>query len=112
MRVAHWRISHARSLAALGRGDFEEAYRQASQISAPGTLPSHVPHALTVLMDLVEAAVRRRGYGRRAFERLRAMFPRGKRILVEVLVWNAPAAAFWKSVGFEARYLGLQMSGD
>ena len=58
MRVAHWRVSQARGLAALGRGDFEEAYQQASQISAPGTLASHVPHALTVLMDLVEAALR------------------------------------------------------
>jgi DNA-binding CsgD family transcriptional regulator len=58
IRVAQWRVSQARGLAALGRGDFEEAYQQASQISAPGTLASHVPHALTVLMDLVEAAVR------------------------------------------------------
>ncbi len=58
MRVAQWRVSQARGLAALGRGDFEEAYQQASTISPPGTLASHVPHALAVLMDLVEAAVR------------------------------------------------------
>src|SRR5262245_3393038 len=58
VRVAHWRVSQARGLAALGRGDFEEAYQQASRISPPGTLASHVPHALYVLMDLVEAAVR------------------------------------------------------
>ena len=37
----------------------------------------------------------------------------GKRILVEVLVWNTAAAAFWKSVGFDERYLGLQFTpGD
>jgi DNA-binding CsgD family transcriptional regulator len=58
IRVAQWRVSQARGLAALGRGDFEEAYQQVSQISPPGTLASHVPHALMVLMDLVEAAVR------------------------------------------------------
>jgi DNA-binding CsgD family transcriptional regulator len=45
-------------LAALGRGDFEEAYQQTSRISPPGTIPSLVPHALYVLMDLVEAAIR------------------------------------------------------
>ena len=45
----------AGSLAALGRGDFEEAYREAAAISPPGTL---APHALGVMMDLVEAAVR------------------------------------------------------
>ena len=47
-----------RGLAALGRGDFEEAYQQMSRISPPGLLAPHVPHALYVLMDLVEAAVR------------------------------------------------------
>lgn len=48
----------AGSLAALGRGDFEEAYQQAAAISPPGILASHVPYALRVPMDLVEAAVR------------------------------------------------------
>jgi DNA-binding NarL/FixJ family response regulator len=48
---------HARALAALGRGDFEEGYQQAALISPPGTLASHVPHALWVILDLVEAAV-------------------------------------------------------
>jgi len=49
---------HASSLAALGRGDFEEAYQEAAAISPPGILASHVPYALRVPMDLVEAAVR------------------------------------------------------
>ena len=54
---------HVRSVAALGRGDFTEAYRHAAAISPPGTLASHVGYALWVLLDLVEAAVRT---GRRA----------------------------------------------
>jgi DNA-binding CsgD family transcriptional regulator len=49
---------HASSLAALGRGDFEEAYQEAAAISPPGILACHVPYALRVPMDLVEAAVR------------------------------------------------------
>jgi len=49
---------HASSLAALGRGDFEEAYQEAAAISPPGILASHVPYALRVPMDLVEAAIR------------------------------------------------------
>ncbi|WP_029429494.1 LuxR family transcriptional regulator [Blastococcus sp. URHD0036] len=44
-------------LSALGRGDPEEAYRQAVAISPPGALAAHVPVALGVGMDLVEAAV-------------------------------------------------------
>ena len=50
--------SHVRTMVSLGRGDFEEAFRQASLISEPGMLPSHVPQALRTAMDLVETAVR------------------------------------------------------
>ncbi len=56
--AVEWYACQARGLAALGRGDFDDAFRQASRISPPGTLASHCPHALTVLLDLVEAAVR------------------------------------------------------
>lgn len=48
----------ARSMAALGRGDFEQAYQQASAVSPAGTLASHVPFALYCPLDLVEAAAR------------------------------------------------------
>ncbi|WP_330186109.1 LuxR family transcriptional regulator [Dactylosporangium sp. AC04546] len=43
---------------ALGRGDFEEAYRHATVITPAGELADHVPHALWVIMDVVEAAAR------------------------------------------------------
>jgi DNA-binding CsgD family transcriptional regulator len=63
IRVGEWFAWQARGLAALGRGDFEEAYRLTSMISPPGLLAPHAPGALYVLMDLVEAAMRT---GRRA----------------------------------------------
>lgn len=49
---------HALVLADLGQGDFESAYRNAAWMSPAGTLASHVPHCLWVVMDLVESAVR------------------------------------------------------
>jgi GNAT superfamily N-acetyltransferase len=50
------------------------------------------------------------GLGRRAFHRLHAeFFPADKRVLVEVLTGNASGLAFWKSLGFGERYLGLQL---
>jgi DNA-binding CsgD family transcriptional regulator len=49
---------NARGLAALGYGDFEAAYQHASKISPAGHLAPHNPHAVRVLLDLVEAAVR------------------------------------------------------
>ncbi|MFF0013196.1 AAA family ATPase [Streptomyces sp. NPDC005374] len=54
---------HMTALAALGRGDHEEAYLEATAISPSGELAAHAPLALWVPMDLVEAAVRS---GRRA----------------------------------------------
>ena len=49
---------HAQALAALGRAEFDDAYRYAAAISPAGILASHVPHALWLIMDMVEAAVR------------------------------------------------------
>lgn len=44
---------------------------------------------------------RRQGLGRRAFEILRTeALPAGARIVLDVLVENARAIAFWKSLGF------------
>ena len=60
--VEHF-ASRARGVAALGRGDYEEAFRLLSSIGAAGTFPPHIPVALWVALDLVEAAMRT---GRRA----------------------------------------------
>ncbi|MFH8534963.1 AAA family ATPase [Streptomyces tendae] len=51
-------VNEARARAAIGRGDFEEAYQQAAVVTPPGVLPSHYPHAQRVFLDLVESAVR------------------------------------------------------
>jgi DNA-binding CsgD family transcriptional regulator len=58
MRAGEWLSWQVLGLSALGRGDFEEAYRLTSMISPPGVVPRHHPGALYVLMDLVEAALR------------------------------------------------------
>ncbi len=46
-----------RGLAALGRGDFEDAYRELSAVSQAGGFAPYAPVGLVVAMDLVEAAV-------------------------------------------------------
>lgn len=53
-RFAH----HARTLGAIGQGDFEAAYHYACGLSPAGTLAPYTPHALWVALDLVEAAMR------------------------------------------------------
>lgn len=54
----HVYVLHARTLDAIGRSDFEDAYRNACAISPAGTIASHVPHAMWMVLDLVEAAMR------------------------------------------------------
>jgi DNA-binding CsgD family transcriptional regulator len=47
---------HVGALDALGRRDFEAAYRFATSITPAGVIASHVPQALWTFADLVEAA--------------------------------------------------------
>jgi ATP/maltotriose-dependent transcriptional regulator MalT len=49
---------HVQTILALGQGEYEIALQHASAISPPGVLGPHAPHALWVIMDLVEAATR------------------------------------------------------
>ncbi len=63
LRCYAWQVY---TLAALSRGDFDEAYRQASKIGPAGTLASHVPGALLSQLDLVEAAARAGRHGEAA----------------------------------------------
>ncbi|MEU1287718.1 AAA family ATPase [Kitasatospora sp. NPDC005856] len=55
---ARYFAMHARALAALGSGDFDTAYRHATNLSPAGTIAPYVPHAMWGAMDLVEAALR------------------------------------------------------
>src|SRR5262249_35925993 len=50
--------NQARALAALGRGDFQQAYQLACAISPAGTIEPYNLNALWATMDLVEAAMR------------------------------------------------------
>ena len=58
MHAVRWYGHHARTLAAMGQGDFDYACQHAAAISSPGTFTPYVPHALWVTMDFVEAADR------------------------------------------------------
>jgi predicted acetyltransferase len=61
----------------------------------------------------VARSARRRGIGRQAIHLLRTqLWPPAKRITVEVLVGNAAAIAFWRSVGFADYALTLEMPSD
>lgn len=56
---------------------------------------------------------RRQGIGRRAFEILRAeIWPKHKRLTVEVLVSNTAAVAFWRSVGYKDYALTLEIPAN
>lgn len=53
---------------------------------------------------------RRQGLGRQVMQTLRSeIWPRGKRLTVEVLCTNAPAIAFWKAMGYQEYSLCLEI---
>ena len=53
---------------------------------------------------------RRQGFGRRAVELLRGeVWPKGKRLTVDVLVKNQQAAAFWRALGYQDYSLTLEI---
>lgn len=53
---------------------------------------------------------RRRGHGRRAVEILRSdIWPKNKRLTVDVLLHNTDAIAFWRAVGYKDYLLGLEI---
>ncbi len=56
---------------------------------------------------------RRRGLGRRAVQILRSeIWPKNKRLTVDVLVHNKSAVAFWRAVGYKDYSLTLEMLPD
>jgi predicted acetyltransferase len=56
---------------------------------------------------------RRRGVGRRAVEILRSdLWPKNKRLTVDVLLHNTSAIAFWRAVGYRDYLLGLEITAD
>ncbi len=56
---------------------------------------------------------RRRGYGRRAVQILRTdIWPKNKRLTVDVLLHNTSAIAFWRSVGYKDYLLGLEIPAN
>ncbi|MEV7524624.1 LuxR family transcriptional regulator [Streptomyces sp. NPDC091371] len=64
--------SHINALSALGRGDFESAYRHVTSVSPAYRPAPHVPHALWLIWDFTEAATRT-GHHAEAAEHLAAV---------------------------------------
>lgn len=58
VRAVQIYASHVKALTALARGDFNSAYEHLTAVSRAGELASHTPHALWLVMELTEAAMR------------------------------------------------------
>ena len=61
----------------------------------------------------VDAAHRRRGIGRAAFQLLRAtIWPAGCRVTLEALAGNSRARAFWQSVGMREYAISFELASS
>ena len=84
-------------------------FEEAGQVVAYG-LYKEQPDEIHLRQFFVVRNRRRQGIGRRAIEILRfEVWPKSKRLTVEVLVANLPAAAFWRSVGYKDYSLRLEI---
>jgi len=57
VRIAQVYAAHAQTILALGAGDFDRAYREATSVCQPGTFAPHLAWAIWMSLDVVEAAV-------------------------------------------------------
>ena len=76
---------------------------------------NHPEHNDTIYLRqiFVDRSFRRRGLGRRAMEILmKEIWPREKRLTVEVLSHNEAAFLFYKSVGFREYSIELEMKAE
>ena len=68
------------------------------------------PHEVHLRQLFVVRDRRRQGIGRRAIDILRSeIWPKTKRLTVDVLAHNAPAIAFWRAVGYRDYSLTLEI---
>lgn len=96
------------------RGFIEGDYRaiifeQAGEVVAYA-LYREGPEEIYLRQLFVVRNLRRQGIGRRAVELLRSrIWPKTKRLTVEVLVANEGAVAFWRAVGYVDYALTLEI---
>lgn len=100
----------------IGSGE----YRAVLFAETPGAEPlgyalyRESPDEIHLRQFFIARGRRREGLGRRAFAALREqVWPRGRRLTVDVLVANAGGVAFWRAVGYRDHCLTLEIpAGD
>ena len=71
------------------------------------------PEAIYLRQLFVVRKQRRKGIGKEAIKILRSkIWPKNKRLMVEVLVQNEAAVAFWRTVGYKDYCLTLEILPD
>jgi GNAT superfamily N-acetyltransferase len=84
-------------------------FEEAGEVMAYG-LYREQPTEIYLRQLFVVRSRRREGFGREAVEILRTkIWPRYKRLTVDVLVQNTAAVAFWRAVGYRDYYLALEI---
>ncbi|MER6165574.1 ATP-binding protein [Streptomyces violaceorubidus] len=108
---ARFFATHARALTALGRGDYQTAYRHSCTLNEPGTVAPYLPIAMWGALDLVEAAVRtgreKEAAAHAAAMRDSAMAALSPRLKLSVLTAEALTAPGEESVVLFERALAL-----
>ncbi len=94
----------------LGRGGYTAILFEERAALVAYALYREGPDEIYLRHLFVVRPRRRQGIGRRAMQILREqVWPRGKRLTVEVLCHNAGAIAFWRAMGYQDYSLCLEI---
>jgi GNAT superfamily N-acetyltransferase len=94
----------------LGRGGYTAVLFEENGAVVAYALYREAPDEIYLRHLFVVRHRRRQGLGRRAMQTLfDEIWPRGKRLTVEVLCKNAAGIAFWKAVGYREYSLCLEI---
>lgn len=94
----------------IGRGDYTAELFEENGAVVAYALYRETPDEIYLRHLFVVRGRRRQGLGRRVMRLLfDEIWPRGKRLTVEVLWGNAPGIAFWKAVGYREYSLCLEI---
>jgi GNAT superfamily N-acetyltransferase len=92
------------------RGEYRAVLFESNQIPVCYALYREDPDEIHLIQFFVEGKRRRKGIGHRCVDILRLqIWPSDKRLIVEALMKNESTIQFWRSIGFNAYRLTLEI---
>lgn len=94
-------------------GEYRAMLFECNGVPVAYALFREIPEGIHLRQFFVSRGSRRHGVGAAALALLRLrVFPPDQRVLVEAMERNSGGLAFWRSMGFVDRYVGLELAAQ